>query len=71
LLIRIAAPFYNRKIYSRLYKLKKHLWVFENYKMDKLNLLYKRYSVYLDNFYKQKNIEEKYYTGALFKNLFE
>lgn len=70
LLIRIAAPFYNRKIYSKIYKLKKHLWVFENYKMEKLNHLYKRYKTYLDEFYEVNKIEEKYKEGTLFKNIF-
>ncbi|PKL82215.1 MAG: hypothetical protein CVV24_11230 [Ignavibacteriae bacterium HGW-Ignavibacteriae-3] len=56
-LIRIAGPFYNRAIFSRLYKFKKHLWIFENYKMENLNLLYKQYSVHLDEFYHSKGIK--------------
>lgn len=55
-LIRIAGPFYNRKIYSHLYKLKKHLWVFEDYRMEKLHELYKKYTSFLDEFYKKNSI---------------
>lgn len=51
LLIRIAGPLYNRAIYSRLWKFKKHLWVFENYKMESLNNLYKKYIPALEDFY--------------------
>jgi len=69
-LIRIAGPFYNRKIYSRLYKFKKHLWVFENYKMEKLHRLYESYKNYLDKFYNDNNIERKFFSGELFKNIF-
>ncbi|MEW6653288.1 MAG: BFO_1060 family glycosyltransferase [Bacteroidota bacterium] len=65
-LIRIAAPFYNRKIYSKLYKVKKHLWVFENYRMEKLNKLYAKYVPYFDEFYKKHNIEKKFFDGSLF-----
>lgn len=57
-LIRIAGPFYNRAIYSRLYKLKKHLWVFENYRMTKLHDLYKRYLPFFDEFYQEHSIEQ-------------
>ena len=56
ILLRIVGPLYNRKIYSHLYKLKKHLWVFENYKMEKLHRLYKKYVPYFEEFYKKNNI---------------
>jgi hypothetical protein len=68
-LIRIAGPFYNRALYSRLYKFNKHLWVFENYRMTKLHELYKRYVTFFEEFYKAKNIEERYKENSLFKNL--
>lgn len=69
ILIRIATPFYNRSIFSRIYKLKKHLWVFENYKMDKLNNLYKKYSIYFKKFYAEMSIEKEFEEGSLFKKL--
>ncbi|MEG8947847.1 BFO_1060 family glycosyltransferase [Rosettibacter firmus] len=69
ILIRIAGPFYNKKLYSHIYKLKKHLWVFEDYKMDKLYQLYERYKIFLDKFYQIKNIDEKYIAGELLKNI--
>jgi surface carbohydrate biosynthesis protein len=69
ILIRIASPFYNRSIFSLIYKLKKHLWVFENYKMKKLEKLYNNYSIYLEKFYIENNIEKKFKEGTLFKNL--
>ena len=68
-LIRIAGPFYNRALYSRLYKFNKHLWVFENYRMTKLHELYKRYVPFFEEFYKARNIEERYKENSLFKNL--
>lgn len=69
ILIRIAAPFYNRSIFSSIYKLKKHLWVFENYKMDKLNNLYKKYFIFFEKFYTEKSFEKKFNEGSLFKKL--
>lgn len=66
ILIRIAGPFYNRRAYSRLYKFKKHLWVFENYKLDKLHQLYQRYLPFYDEFYKKENIEKRFSDGTLF-----
>ncbi len=58
-LIRIAGTFYYRAFYSRLYKFKKHLWVFENYKMEKLHLLYNKYASYINEFYNSKNISKE------------
>jgi hypothetical protein len=57
-LIRIAAPLYNRALYSKLWKFKKHLWVFENYKMEKLRRLYEKYIPFFDEFYNQNSIDE-------------
>ena len=56
-LIRMAGPFYNRAIFSKIYKLKKHLWVFENYKMEKLDALYRKYFPYFEDFYSSKQVE--------------
>lgn len=66
ILIRIAAPFYNREFYSKLYKVKKHLWVFENYKMKKLHELYSKYVPYFAEFYDKHDIEKKFNDGTLF-----
>ncbi|MCX7876397.1 MAG: hypothetical protein N2321_09570 [Melioribacteraceae bacterium] len=59
ILTRIAAPFYNRYLFSKLWKLKKHLWVFENYKMEKLQKLYQNYIPYYQKFYKKHNINSE------------
>lgn len=58
-LIRIAGPFYNRNIYSKLWKFKKHLWVFENYKMEKLEKLYSKYQKYFSQFYEKNDLYKK------------
>jgi surface carbohydrate biosynthesis protein len=59
ILMRLAAPFYNRKLYSKIYKLKKHLWAFENFRMGKLHLLYSKYVSFFEDFYARNNIEER------------
>jgi hypothetical protein len=66
ILIRIAAPFYNRRLFSKLYKLKKHLWVFENYKMEKLLQLYAKYVPFYEEFYTEHIIAERFSNGTLF-----
>ena len=71
ILIRLAAPFYNRKLYSKLYKLKKHLWVFENYKMTKLESLYKKYIPSFEAFYNRMDIENKLKDSNFIKDLAE
>ena len=68
ILIRIAGPFYNRNVFSRIYKLKKHLWVFENYKMEKLHQLYKKYIPFFNEFYEKHQIAEKFIDVTPFNN---
>jgi hypothetical protein len=62
----VGGAFYVRSIYKHLYKFKKHLWVFENYKMKAIERLYARYSVFLNEFYAKHNIEERFQSGTLF-----
>ena len=68
-LIRIAAPFYNRAVYSKLWKFKKHLWVFENYKMEKLYKLYEKYIPFFEKFYEENDIESKFISNGLFNKI--
>jgi hypothetical protein len=70
-LIRFAGPFYKRALYSRLYKIKKHLWVFENYRMDKLYSLYENYIPFFDAFYSEKQIEKHFLNKELFNKIIE
>jgi len=67
-LIRIAGPLYNRAVYSKLWKFKKHLWVFENYKMEKLHKLYEKYIPFYEEFYKEYDIIRKFNDSSLFND---
>jgi len=69
ILIRIAGPLYNRAVYSKLWKFRKHLWVFENYKMEKLHMLYKKYVPFFDEFYREKQIEKYFLNKKLFDKI--
>ena len=66
-----GGAFYIRPLYKRLYKFNKHLWVFENYRMKGVEELYKKYSAYMDEFYKKKGIREKFERGELFNSIFK
>ncbi|MFA5805254.1 MAG: hypothetical protein WC879_11475 [Melioribacteraceae bacterium] len=68
-LIRIAGPLYNRAVYSKLWKFKKHLWVFENYKMEKLHKLYEQYVPFFEGFYHDKQIEKYFLNKELFDKI--
>ncbi|HTY38335.1 MAG TPA: hypothetical protein VMH23_14550 [Bacteroidota bacterium] len=66
----IGGMFYVRSLYRHIYKLKKHLWVFENFRMQKIETLYTRYSTDLRDFYSKHNIEERFKGGSLFSTIF-
>ena len=63
----IGGTFYVKSLFKYVYKLKKHLWVFENYKMEEIEKLYNDYSVYLDKFYSNNFIDEKYLDQKIFE----
>jgi hypothetical protein len=60
---------YVRPIYKHVYKLKKHLWVFEQYAMKDIEKLYARYAEYLCEFYARHSVEEQFHSGRLFAGL--
>ena len=63
--------FYIRSFYRKLYKFNKHLWVFENYKMAGIEALYSKYSLFLHEFYKKKDIKGQFEKGELFDSVFK
>ncbi len=67
--IRFFSLFYNRNIFKHIYKLKKHLWVFEDFKLKKIPVLYKQYSKYLNEFYNLNDVSNKFKKGILYKEL--
>jgi hypothetical protein len=66
----LGGLFYIRPLYKKMYKFNKHLWVFENYKMKEIEMLYSGYSPFLEEFYKRNQIQEKLAKGELFNSIF-
>jgi hypothetical protein len=67
----IGGMMYLRSLYRHMYKLKKHLWVFENYRMAGLGQLYTKYSHFLETFYVKHNIEERFQAKTLFDSILQ
>jgi hypothetical protein len=65
----IGGAFYSRSLYKHLYKLNKHLWVFENYRMSEIETLYERYSPFLEKFYANQHVEARFEAGTLFDSI--
>jgi hypothetical protein len=64
----VGGIFFVEFIYRHLYKFKKHIWVFENYKMREIEGLYKRYSVSLSEFYNKNGVNRKHLANDLFSS---
>jgi hypothetical protein len=69
LLTVVGGMMYVRSLYRHMYRLKKHLWVFENYRMTGVEQLYTRYSHFLETFYVKHRIEERFQAGTLFDSI--
>jgi hypothetical protein len=67
--LRILAPLYNKRIFSSIPWLARKLWVFERYSLNELPKLQTRYQTYLDNFYANEKIAERFQAGTLFSSI--
>lgn len=67
--LHIGKYFYMPRLFKRLPKFKKTIWVYENYKMDKINKQKPEIYSELDSFYLKQNLTEKINTGELWKDL--
>jgi surface carbohydrate biosynthesis protein len=61
--------FYNKKLFSKLYKFKKTIWIFDRYRLPKIQELYKKNAPALERFYKANDVEGKFLNRTLFKEI--
>jgi len=69
LLLHLGKYFYNKQLFERLPKFKKTIWVFENYKLEKIKLLKTKTYSDLENFYHEKGLLSKQAVDALIDKL--
>jgi surface carbohydrate biosynthesis protein len=67
--MKIVSPFYIKKLFSKLPKLKKTTWVFENFRMRNLKKTFELYKLFYAEFYEKNNVESKFNSNNLFNNL--
>jgi surface carbohydrate biosynthesis protein len=61
--------FYNKKLFSKLYKFKKTIWIFDRYRLPRIDELFQQISAPLERFYNSNQIEEKFLKKTLYKEL--
>ncbi len=71
ILMVVGSFFYIKKLFLILPKLKKTVWIFENYQLKNINELKNKYYNYLDNFYKANNLDDKIKNNDIWENLFK
>lgn len=69
LLIYVGKYFYNKTVFFKLPKFKKSIWILERYKLERVRHFRNEYWPYLENFYKNHKIEERFNNGTLFQSL--
>ncbi len=58
-LVYIGKYFYNKKLFLKLPKFRKTVWIFERFEFKKFWILKEKYYKYLDEFYKKNSLNEK------------
>jgi hypothetical protein len=67
--LHVGKYFYIPKLFKRLPKLKKTVWVFENYSLDKIKNQKKDVYRDLDSFYSKHNLDSKIINGSIWDEL--
>ena len=69
ILLHLGKHFYIPSIFKKLPKLKKTVWVFENYTLDKIKKQKKDVFKDLDSFYSKHNLDSKIKNGSIWSEL--
>ncbi len=69
ILLHLGKHFYIPSIFKKLPKLKKTVWVFENYTLDKIKKQKKEVFKDLDSFYSKHNLDSKIKNGSIWSEL--
>jgi len=69
-LLHLVKYFYNKKLFEKLPKFKKTVWLFERFKLQNIERLKQTYWPFLADFYVKKNIRQLYQDKSLSKKLY-
>ncbi|MFL5729582.1 MAG: BFO_1060 family glycosyltransferase [Cytophagaceae bacterium] len=69
MLMRGGSFFYHKKLFSKLYKFKKTIWIFDRFRLPMIQVLFQKISPALERFYKANQIEEKFKNNALCREI--
>jgi surface carbohydrate biosynthesis protein len=64
-----GSAFYNKKLFSKLYKFKKTIWIFDRFRLPKIQELYDRISPSIDKFYASHDVGRKFLNRSLFEEV--
>lgn len=59
ILMQIGRLFYNKRIFLKLPKFRKTVWIFDKYKLKNIYKLKPRYDSFLDDFYKKNQLDKQ------------
>ncbi len=69
--LKALMPLYSPRLFKRIPWLNQKLWVFNKYHLPHIPRLKSRYQAYLDKFYEDENIAERFKNGTLFSNILD
>jgi len=69
MLLHIGKYFYIEKLFRRLPKFKKTIWIFERFRLKSIPKIKQLYYTYLDEFYKENKILDKWLDGTVQKEI--
>lgn len=70
-LFQLGRLVYNKQIFLKLPILKKHVFIFDNFKLQGLKALQTKYYGYLNEFYKRNNLDEQVKNGSIWTQILQ
>ena len=67
--LRALNPLYNQRLFEKIPWLRQKHWVFKKYNLTQLPVLKSRYQSYLNKFYANERIAERFNRGTLFSDI--
>ena len=67
ILMQMGKYFFIEKIFTKLPKFKKTIWIFDNHKLKNINIVKNKYYSYFDDFYKKNGLDKKISNNTIWK----
>ncbi len=68
-LLHLGKHFYHKKLFLKLPRFKKTVWIFDRWRLSNLHVLKDKYAPFMADFYERHQVDQRLQSGSLFEEL--